>query len=60
VLCAFDLLAMGAEVGSVPLRARVGTATGSDVEGDPIGSHVAQEKAVVGETAILAARLQGC
>src|SRR5215472_11348235 len=42
----------------VPLRARVGVATGVVVVGDLIGAGAAQEQAVVGETPNLAARLQ--
>jgi class 3 adenylate cyclase len=41
-----------------PLQARVGIATGLVVVGDLIGAGAAQEKAVVGETPNLAARLQ--
>jgi class 3 adenylate cyclase len=41
-----------------PLQARVGIATGLVVVGDLIGTGVAQEQAVVGETPNLAARLQ--
>src|SRR5438045_7289709 len=42
----------------VPLRVRVGIATGLVVVGDLIGKGAAQEQAVVGETPNLAARLQ--
>lgn len=42
-----------------PLQVRVGIATGMVVIGDMIGSGEAQERAVVGETPNLAARLQG-
>ncbi len=42
----------------VPLRVRVGIATGLVVVGDLIGAGAAQEQAVVGETPNLAARLQ--
>jgi class 3 adenylate cyclase len=42
-----------------PLHVRVGIATGLVVVGDLIGSGEAQERAVVGETPNLAARLQG-
>jgi class 3 adenylate cyclase/predicted ATPase len=42
-----------------PLAARVGIATGLVVVGDLIGEAEAQERAVVGETPNLAARLQG-
>jgi len=41
------------------LQTRVGIATGMVVVGDLIGSGTAQERAVVGETPNLAARLQG-
>ena len=44
---------------SVPLRTRVGVATGLVVVGDLIGSGASQEQAIVGETPNLAARLQG-
>jgi class 3 adenylate cyclase/predicted ATPase len=43
---------------SVPLRVRVGIATGLVVVGDLIGVGAAQEQAVVGDTPNLAARLQ--
>ncbi|SEF15038.1 Double zinc ribbon [Rhizobiales bacterium GAS191] len=43
---------------SEPLRVRVGIATGLVVVGDLVGSGAAQERAVVGETPNLAARLQ--
>ncbi|MBP2433906.1 MULTISPECIES: adenylate/guanylate cyclase domain-containing protein [Bradyrhizobium] len=43
---------------SVPLQARVGIATGLVVVGDLIGSGVAQERGIIGETPNLAARLQ--
>src|ERR1041385_4826196 len=42
-----------------PLQVRVGVATGVVVVGDIVGEGAAQEKAVVGETPNLAARLQG-
>jgi class 3 adenylate cyclase/predicted ATPase len=42
-----------------PLKTRVGIATGLVVVGDLIGSGASQEKAIVGETPNLAARLQG-
>ena len=42
-----------------PLQTRVGIATGLVVVGDLIGSGASQEKAIVGETPNLAARLQG-
>ena len=41
-----------------PLQVRIGIATGLAVVGDAIGSGMAQEQAVVGETPNLAARLQ--
>ena len=44
---------------SVPLQTRIGIATGLVVVGDLIGSGEAQERAIVGETPNLAARLQG-
>jgi predicted ATPase/class 3 adenylate cyclase len=43
---------------AMPLRIRIGIATGVVVVGDLIGEGVAQEQAVVGETPNLAARLQ--
>ena len=46
-------------VAGSPLHVRVGIATGLVVVGDLIGSGEAQERAVVGETPNLAARLQG-
>jgi class 3 adenylate cyclase len=42
-----------------PLQTRVGIATGLVVVGDLIGSGVAQEQGIVGETPNVAARLQG-
>jgi class 3 adenylate cyclase/predicted ATPase len=42
-----------------PLQTRVGIATGLVVVGDLVGSGQAQERAIVGETPNLAARLQG-
>ena len=45
-------------VAGVPLSARVGIATGLVVVGDLIGTGAARERAVVGETPNLAARLQ--
>ncbi|MGD9507233.1 MAG: AAA family ATPase [Geminicoccaceae bacterium] len=48
---------LSAPTGS-PLAARVGVATGLVVVGDLVGSGAAQERAVVGETPNLAARLQ--
>jgi len=44
---------------AVPLQTRVGIATGLVVVGDLVGSGVAQEHGIVGETPNLAARLQG-
>jgi class 3 adenylate cyclase/tetratricopeptide (TPR) repeat protein len=44
---------------AVPLRTRVGVATGLVVVGDLVGSGQAQERGIVGETPNLAARLQG-
>jgi class 3 adenylate cyclase len=44
---------------AVPMQTRVGIATGLVVVGDLIGSGIAQEQAIVGETPNLAARLQG-
>jgi class 3 adenylate cyclase/predicted ATPase len=44
---------------SVPLRTRLGIATGVVVVGDLIGAGEAQERGIVGETPNLAARLQG-
>jgi class 3 adenylate cyclase len=44
--------------GGVPLACRVGIATGLVVVGDLIGEGAAQERAVVGDTPNLAARLQ--
>ena len=41
------------------LQTRVGIATGLVVVGDLIGSGASQEQAIIGETPILAARLQG-
>src|SRR6202051_2226279 len=43
----------------VPLQTRIGIATGLVVVGDLVGSGEAQERAIVGETPNLAARLQG-
>jgi class 3 adenylate cyclase len=51
--------AVGALKSSAPLQTRVGIATGLVVVGDLIGSGEAQERAIVGETPNLAARLQG-
>ncbi|MGI9319408.1 MAG: ATP-binding protein, partial [bacterium] len=47
------------EQDDLEMAVRVGIATGSVVVGDLIGEGAAQEKAVVGETPNLAARLQG-
>jgi predicted ATPase/class 3 adenylate cyclase len=44
---------------SVPLKTRIGIATGLVVVGDLVGSGEAQERGIVGETPNLAARLQG-
>jgi class 3 adenylate cyclase len=51
--------AVGALKTNAPLQTRVGIATGLVVVGDLIGSGEAQERAIVGETPNLAARLQG-
>jgi class 3 adenylate cyclase len=51
--------AVGALNTHAPLQTRVGIATGLVVVGDLIGSGASQEKAIVGETPNLAARLQG-
>ena len=53
------IAAVAALKAGVPLQTRVGIATGLVVVGDLIGSGSAQEQAIVGETANLAARLQG-
>ena len=45
--------------GRVPLRVRIGVATGLAVVGDLIGEGTSQERGVVGETPNLAARMQG-
>jgi class 3 adenylate cyclase len=50
--------AVGALKTYAPLQTRVGIATGLVVVGDLIGSGASQEKAIVGETPNLAARLQ--
>jgi class 3 adenylate cyclase/predicted ATPase len=50
--------AVGALKMSVPLRTRIGVATGLVVVGDLIGSGEAQERGIIGETPNLAARLQ--
>ena len=47
------------EVAGRRLAARIGIATGLVVVGEPVGEGEAQERAVVGETPNLAARLQG-
>jgi class 3 adenylate cyclase len=52
------IAAVSALKASVPLKTRVGVATGMVVVGDLIGTGSAQELAVVGETPNLAARLQ--
>jgi class 3 adenylate cyclase len=52
------IAAVSALKASVPLKTRVGIATGMVVVGDLIGTGSAQELAVVGETPNLAARLQ--
>jgi len=49
---------VGRSKSSAPLQTRVGIATGSVVVGDLIGSGVAQERGIVGETPNVAARLQ--
>ena len=49
----------GLEAGGRRLAARIGIATGLVVVGEPVGEGEAQERAVVGETPNLAARLQG-
>src|SRR5262249_6443741 len=51
--------AVGALKTHARLQTRVGIATGLVVVGDLIGSGEAQERGIVGETANLAARLQG-
>jgi class 3 adenylate cyclase len=53
------IAAVGGLKSSVPLKTRVGIATGLVVVGDLIGSGEAQERGIVGETPNLAARLQG-
>ena len=53
------IAAVSALKSPVPLRTRVGIATGMVVVGDLIGSGEAQERGIVGETPNLAARLQG-
>lgn len=60
VRAGLDLIAsIGALKAAVQLQARVGIATGLVVVGDLIGSGEAAERAIVGETPNLAARLQG-
>jgi class 3 adenylate cyclase/predicted ATPase len=61
VHAALDLTAAvpGLAVAGGPLAARVGIATGPVVVGDLVGSDEARERAVVGESPSLAARLQG-
>ncbi|HZB92184.1 MAG TPA: adenylate/guanylate cyclase domain-containing protein, partial [Stellaceae bacterium] len=55
---------MQAEVGAIarpdgrPLQARIGIATGLVVVGEIVGTGIAQERSIVGETPNLAARLQ--
>jgi class 3 adenylate cyclase len=51
--------AVGTLKSHAPLQTRVGIATGLVVVGDLIGSGASQERAIVGETPNLAARLQG-
>ena len=51
--------AVGSLKTHAPLQTRVGIATGLVVVGDLIGSGASQERAIVGETPNLAARLQG-
>jgi class 3 adenylate cyclase/predicted ATPase len=59
VLAGLELTAAVAALSTrVPLKARVGIATGTVVVGDLIGSGEAQERGIVGETPNLAARLQ--
>ena len=50
--------AVGRLANPVPLKVRLGIATGLAVVGDLIGEGAAQERGVVGETPNLAARLQ--
>ena len=62
VRAGLDLIASVATIAfpfNVSLEARIGIATGSVVVGDLIGAGIAQERAVVGETPNIAARLQG-
>jgi class 3 adenylate cyclase len=54
-----SVAAVGALKTHAPLQTRVGIATGLVVVGDLIGSGASQERAIVGETPNLAARLQG-
>jgi class 3 adenylate cyclase len=53
------IAAVNALKADTPLQTRVGIATGLVVVGDLIGAGEAQERGIVGETANLAARLQG-
>jgi class 3 adenylate cyclase/tetratricopeptide (TPR) repeat protein len=57
-LALIDALAGAATLAGAPLAARVGIATGLVMVGELIGADEAQERAVVGETPNLAARLQ--
>jgi len=52
------VVSVGALMTHAPLQTRVGIATGIVVIGDLIGSGASQERAIVGETPNLAARLQ--
>jgi class 3 adenylate cyclase len=52
------IAAVGALKTQVPLRTRIGIATGLVIVGDLIGSGASQEQAIIGETPNLAARLQ--
>ena len=54
-----EAVAVLRERGGAPLAARVGIATGLVVVGELIGEGEARERAVIGETPNLAARLQG-
>jgi class 3 adenylate cyclase len=53
------IAAVGALEAASPLQTRVGIATGLVVVGDLVGTGEAQERAIVGETPNVAARLQG-
>lgn len=53
------IAAVGALKLSVPLKTRIGIATGLVIVGDLIGSGEAQERGIIGETPNVAARLQG-